>query len=942
MNWNQVEQVFLASFEDLRGRTNNRPFTKHSGPLVGGIGPTTDENVEIYYIEPPKLISAGFIIKLRGKNPAITIKGNAMRPVRERPSAAEALATMLVPVDFAAETFQIKTGQQQKEWSIPTNTELIPGERRYLRMDPGLKIRVFTTIGKQENDYSVLLNVRNTATRKQSVLYDFDFTIELVDCELVRPKAAYQSQEQDIPRIVETVGAIADVDNNKIYLKHSGIWDQERVVTVTGPTFTEALKKPFDGNLNKYHDKFEWASKITTTAMQKLVAPSNNYHKFQYDLRGIIYKKLVQGWEDNILRSVINNAPTASGKSETNYDTAVVATLVRKALTPDKDCGTVAVITEPIRALTAEQFERLFKYLAFVNEQLEDDMKITMGFFMGTHGTKGIPYEPGPDITIKQVPINDCPFCSHQLQLEHRANVGRLVPKCSNCGKDYPWICLTLLETEQILPNIVVATLDKLCYDIGRDLSVHTFFGREYVRCTKASCNRAISVTSRVVKGNGECRFCSSPTGAVRKRSKISIFVLDEAHTFRGNLGSNAGLYTTSELKLARNVLSESPLVIASTATIKKAGELMLHLTGSIPSETVIVPDPSKDEMTKYFKPTNDLHRKFVFLCANASNRVAIPRAIGTIKDAYDKVRGKGDPEHLPQIVFTKKRQNADNLNNAVSILGVEDQHNLLVRTVHGEHPKSEVMDALRQVENNEIDVLFVTLDLIALGIDIPSISVVHFDGMPEDFAKFVQAYSRSARGQRGNDCGLVITWLRMNIPGEAYYFEHFRDLFIYQDQLMPIVPINRWFPQSIRSYMPAAAMQYGFFTDENASMFSPAVTARRLTREEDFTDALRGFLVNEVLSDSTDPADKEIAKRNTMLGLQNLQSHIPRQNLNSLRSHKQLLEGILPRGIRSQSKETTISPRDMDRTLMSIRVERVLISAGFSEYELGLGEDED
>lgn len=942
MNWEQVEQVYRPAMEELRGRTNNRPYTKFSGPLIGGLAPVDPNEDETFFIKSPSLVSAEFSVEVTGSNPEIIVSGNSLRQIRERPSADEVLRTMLEPINFDSKKFQITNGKQQALWEKRQETER-QDDKKYRIIDPGFSLTATFITEKNDKSNSIKIVFTNSSNKKQGVLYDFNFSIELKDCKIVKPEGL--KDERDAPMIVETVNAIANIQcsDTKIDLSSYGSWDQDKVLTVPGPTFDEAIKKPFDGNLLEHQATFENASRIVTKAMQQMIKEGKGYHKFQYDLKGIIYQQMVKGWKDNKLRAVIDNAPTASGKSEVNFDAAIVASLVRKKQTKDGDCGTVAIISEPIRALTAEQLERLFKLLAFVNDQLHENDRVTMGFFMGTQEGRGIPYEPAGDITIRQVPITNCPFCEDkEMILEHMQNQGRLLARCDNCKRTYPWIYLTLKECELFLPNIVVATLDKLCYEEGHNFSVHTFFGREYVRCTNPLCKRAVPVTSKVLRGEGACWFCYKPVSAdSMKKSKFSIFVLDEAHSFRGSLGSNAGLYTTTEIQLAKNTLAESPLVIASTATVKRADVLLKHLTGALREETTIVPsiDSKKSDEEKYFKTINKPHRKFVFACTNASNRVSIPRAIGVIKSTWDRIRKEGDPEHIPQIVFTKKRQNADNLRNAMKILGEESHRDMKVQIIHGEHDKREVKERLREVENNEIDVLFVTLDLIALGIDIPSISIIHFDGIPDDFAKFVQAYGRSARGRGGNDGGLVFTWLRMNIPGEAYYLEHFRDLFIYKEKLMPIIPINRWFPHSIRTFMPAAAFQYGFFTDQKASMFSPTFAARQLN-DDVYKNKLQSFMTGEVLNNSDDHADDEIAQKYTMLGLQDIQSHIPKQNLSSYKSHKDLLKGILPIGIRSHSQETTIVPIQIDRTLMSIQVEKSLLSAGFTEYELGIGDE--
>lgn len=933
MEWNKIEQIQKMVMDEIKGRTDNRPYTKHSGPLIGGLAPD-DKDDE--FIKPPAFITTKFTLQPLGKESSIIVSGNGMRQIREKLDADSSLKTVLMPITFDEKLFSLGAGRSTQYWHEDKKIMYEEGSKRIRLKDPGSTLSIeFFCEGKEE--FEVSITIKNTNEDKKSIIYDFNFTIKLNQCKLIE-RVAKLDHPKDIPQIVETINVVAELDHNEIKLIPYGMWSQKRISTIAGPSFEESIIKPFDSiNLGIYEKSFEFAARIATKAMKRIVN-SSNYYKFQYDLRGIIYEQMVRSWNDGKFRSVIDNAPTASGKSEVNFDAAVVATLVRKKETLDGDCGTVAIIIEPIRALAAEQLERLFKFIAYVNEEVNDNDKITMGFFMGTQEGKGIPREPINGITLKQVPINSCPFCNNELELEYIQKMVRLIPKCNHCMKSFPWIYLTLSETKSFLPNIVVATLDKLCYDETRELDVHTFFGREYVRCSKMDCKRVVPVTSRVIKGEGTCRHCNSPVELAKStKSMFSLLVIDEAHSFKGSIGSNSGLYTTAELQLSKMVLSQAPLVLASTATVKMANRLLKHLTGTSSEECIILPT---DDVNKYFleDPQNN-HRKFIFLCPNVSNRVVIPRAVGAIKSAYDKIRAPDDPIHLPQIVFTKKRQNAENQSNAIMILNEVDMRNLKYDVIHGEHDKREVKEALLKVERNEIDVLFVTLDLISLGIDIPSISIVHFDGMPDDYAKFIQAYGRSARGKQNLDCGLIFMWLRSNIPGEAYFFEHFRDLFLYNKKLMPVMPINRWFPQSIRKYIPAAAYQFGFFSDNKASMFSHIYAARQLI-DDDYNKKLQDFILNKVLSDFDDPEDEEIAKRYTILGIQDMRNHIQNLPLSTVRNYKILMDKIWPTGIRNQSTETLIVPTQFDRTLMSLRVEKSLLSAGFSEYEIGLGDN--
>ncbi len=943
MEWSEVEEVYEYVAADLGGRLDLKP--KAGGPLIGGLGQRNPENEEEYWIRAPPIVTAEFDVDVTGPKPKIVVSGSGMRSVRVRPDAGAALTTALVAVPMGAKEITLgETSQTVVLANFPPGRTKLEKTKVVGRIDYGLKITAgLQSNTKEEKLASVSLRFTNETGgpamgRRHTALHDFRFTLKLSDCKVHRDKTV---RADDVPMYIETVNAVAVTDSTlaTIELTPLGVWDQSRVTIVSGPTFEEAKKAPFPQGteLGALRQDFEYAAKLTSAAMARAVG-SPSYYKFQYDLRGRIAENLVKCLNDGIPRAVIDNAPTGSGKTEENFEGAGIATIVSKRSAKDQDVGTIAVITEPIRTLAAEQLERLFRFVAYANELLPEQLRLTMGFYMGTQAGKGIPRDPSPEVNLSQVPISSCPFCEKQLSLSYVPETRRLVPTCQNCEphRTFPWVFLTISETEQFMPNIVVATLDKLCYEEGRNLNVHSFFGREFIRCRK--CGRGWSITARFLRQDGEsprCWICNEPLKVDDiHKSNLWILIMDEAHVFRGSMGSNAGLYTSAELALANRVSGHAPLIMASTATVKRADELMRNLAGA--REFEVIPKLGDEDPT-FFTVTSKRHRKFVFTCPNVSNRVAVPKAVASVKKAWDSlVAAHPDrklPKKLPQVVFTKKRQSAENLYAAIRVLGDEDRLDIESRVIHGESTKQEIKKRLSEVENNEIDVLFVTIDLISLGLDIPSIQAVHFDGMPEDYSKFVQAYGRSSRGHESS--GLVFVWLRMNMPGEAYYLEHFRDLFVYRKELMPVIPINKWFPQAIRTYVVPGALQYGFFTDQRGSLFSPVVAQRRFS-DTTYQKELEDFIALEVLGHSTKPEDAEIAIKYTKLGLQDLALFVQNTPTAGKTNVQALLQPKLPIGIRSQSGEAEVVPLGFSKELMSVRVERALLTAGYTAEELG------
>src|SRR5207245_6255491 len=138
----------------------------------------------------------------------IIVSGNSLLQVRERPSATEALRTMLKPVNFDPKRFQITKGSQQALWEQRQETER-QDDNRYSMRDPGFSLTAAFKVEKSDKSNSITMVFTNSSSKKQSVFYDFNFSIELKDCKIVKPEGL--KDERDVPMIVETVNAVADI-----------------------------------------------------------------------------------------------------------------------------------------------------------------------------------------------------------------------------------------------------------------------------------------------------------------------------------------------------------------------------------------------------------------------------------------------------------------------------------------------------------------------------------------------------------------------------------------------------------------------------------------------------------------------------------------------------------------------------------------------------------
>jgi len=865
------------------------------------------------------MVVCEFDLQATGKKPRLTVEGSIFRQCRVRETGEHALASITRPETLDSKTFEVSPGSTSQKWVFGKTRQRIDGTRQVKHQEDQIEVKCECDIERlPDGVFRTRIRIGNASPKEGTVVQGIEFKLRLGDGNVVVPKI---KRPEDVPLYIQTANApaVLNAARDEIILSPFGTWDEKKLEAVEGAPFADVENGGLDWPEpvpEKEARIYEQAYKDSSRALSKLM-PGGKYRLFQEDAKMEILGLLRSQKSERQVSAFVVNTPTASGKSEVNFEAALMAAIVQQEQAPNHDPGTVAIISEPLRALTSEQLERLFDFVAYANEGRQ--RPITLGYYMGIQS--GMPPVPSPDVDISKVPISKCPFCKAALKLEFRQQENRLIPVCTKCtpGREFPWVSLTLKETSESIPNILVATLDKICYDACRNPSVHTFFGRPFVRCIR--CRRGHALSRKIMESRAACTCGSTLNPNALQNSLLSLVVLDEAHTFKGGMGAMAGLFLSTELRLAQEALQKGILVVATTATIKNAPQLMKHLTGA--SETITFPE--SERATDYFRQLEDKHRKFLFMSACMTNREAIPRTVMHIKKLWTQIRGSNDPERIPQIVFTKKKSNADNLHNMMTgpmMSGQPEQ--IRSHVIHGE-TKSDVESVLDQVARCELDVVFTTIDLISLGINIPSIAIVHFDGLDSDYSKFVQAYGRTAR--RAGDAALVCVWLRRNMPAESYYLEHYRDLFIYQRELLSVVPINRWFPAFVEKYTPAGCLQYSYYTNKAMSFISTFHAARKL-RSDDYQKELRKFFY-DVFAEPENEEDIRLSKDSVDEGIAFLIKYAEDNLMAHNQTTKDQTEPILPKGIRGNEDPVTVHPMGYTPVMISARVLRELVRSG-------------
>ncbi|MGH9752383.1 MAG: DISARM system helicase DrmA [Blastocatellia bacterium] len=439
----------------------------------------------------------------------------------------------------------------------------------------------------------------------------------------------------------------------------------------------------------------------------------------------------------------------------------------------------------------------------------------------------GSKIEPGRDIKVESYAKGRCltlTFC------------GDVLGRCDFSAKKSPQEGIPLLvvdeEIYRRLPTLLIATVDKFA-QMPWNGKVQMLFGQ-----VESYCDRHGFRSPEIEDTDSHTKRGNMPAARSKPHSKLrppDLIIQDELHLISGPLGTLVGLYETAVDKLCSwdvNGKTVRPKVIASTATIRKAGD-QFHAT--FLRKVNIFPPQGLDVRDNFFsrqrEPSEEVPgRRYIGICASGRRlKVALIRVyvalLSGAQTLYEK-NGYGrdvDP-WMTLIGYFNSMRELGGMRRLVdddvrTRLGKMNQRGLMKRSIsvvdeltsrkdstdipetldHLEvafDPDSEARrkelqkkgaPSLKDLPKRPLDVLLAT-NMVSVGVDVQRLGLMVVGGQPKTTAEYIQSTSRVGR----KFPGLVITvynWARPRDLSHYESFEHYHATFYKHVEALSVTP---------------------------------------------------------------------------------------------------------------------------------------------------------
>ena len=403
----------------------------------------------------------------------------------------------------------------------------------------------------------------------------------------------------------------------------------------------------------------------------------------------------------------------------------------------------------------------------------------------------------------------------------------RLLHVCRACGFQLP-IFASDEEVTRYQPAVVVSTVDKITA-FSRNGELTSFNHGPRLHCPDhgwycgASCLVASCSTNATTHG--------SPTGF--KDPTPSLWIQDELHLVREELGVFAGHYHTLLAELAAGAGNEPPKVIAATATIEQYQDQLVQVYGRTP-RLFPTGGPTR-ERSFYSETTDDIRRVYVGLLPAGGGTVKVDLAaiittclIKKIHDLTDdpatlvaSLAAEGfvlTVDEARELLFlyevalcyvnAKAHGTAvlDDILRLSADLMSAGADRIRAEYLMGETPLGELAEVVADVQGvtsatprEERIRGMVGTAVVSHGVDLDRLNFEILAGMPPSYAQYIQATARAGRSH----VGLVISVFDRNNRRETSMFQSFATTHAALEKMVEPVPVNRFASQAINRTLP-------------------------------------------------------------------------------------------------------------------------------------------
>lgn len=550
--------------------------------------------------------------------------------------------------------------------------------------------------------------------------------------------------------------------------------------------------------------------------------------------------------------------PTGGGKTEAYLGLAAFAIVLRRLRNPEAAglCGAgVAVIMRyTLRLLTLDQLGRAAGLVCALELEREEDparygeWPFEIGLWVGKAATpnlmgkrgdgrsdsarsKTTRFKADPLGKPPPIPLENCPWCGERFG----ASSFNLLPDsdqptelrviCTNIDCDFsgdrPLPIVAVDESiYRRLPAFMIATVDK-------------FAALPWTARTGALLGGA--------DRHGSAGFYGAAEPGLGQRlptplAPPDLVIQDELHLISGPLGTMVGLYEATIEALCSRPCPESdrhvrPKIVASTATVRQAGDQIQALFAR--PETEVFPPPGPNRHDSFFARTAPLKEKpgrlYLGVAAPGRNPKVIMRRtwlalMGAAERLYRDAGGDRNTKNPvdPYMTVLGYFNSLKELGGARRILEEEVQNTIKQygqRRRVGERrglfedrrrfssvveltsrvSTDKVAEARRRLdaafhEQDRVDCAIAT-NMISVGLDIQRLGLMVVLGQPKTHAEYIQATSRVGRDEAKP--GLVVTSLSAHKPRDRSHYERFRH---YHETFYRSVEVSSVTPFSARA----------------------------------------------------------------------------------------------------------------------------------------------
>ncbi len=564
--------------------------------------------------------------------------------------------------------------------------------------------------------------------------------------------------------------------------------------------------------------------------------------------------------------------PTGGGKTEAYLGLILVGLFFDRLR--GKERGASAWVLFPLRMLSVQQLARISKVvyqaeLLRTAEALGGD-EFSMGYLVGKANTPNRLARPDgwwPGLSAfaarpeeqrdKLRLIGECPACGdrNSVGIDVDPTKMRLLHVCRHCGHVLG-VYMSDEEVYRYQPSVVVSTVDKVtAFSLRGEFTAFNRGPRK--RCPQHGWYTHDACLST------DCQIDpATHTGPVGFLDPTpALWIQDELHLVREDLGVFASHYHTLIAELARGAGHEPSKVIAATATIEEYQDQLSQVYGRYP-RMFPVGGPALAR-SFYTEQTPNIRRVYLGIlpAGGGTAKVDLGGIItcqlvegihrlmddpGSLMDAWES-EGLGtdtttttrerllDYELALAYVNSKAHGVAvfDDLHRLSETLRQDGTDRVKSEYLMGETPLGELAGIVAEVQSDTLAVpraerirALVGTAVVSHGVDLDRLNFEVMVGMPSDYATYIQAASRAGRSH----VGTVISIFDRNNRRETSMYQSFVTMHQALDRMVEPVPVNRFATRAVERTLPGIVC--ALLWDETRNSAWPSVKPITLTRQ--------------------------------------------------------------------------------------------------------------